>query len=108
MSRRSFSPPSYRLHRQSGQAIVTLRDCVTGRRRDILLGKHGTTESRKEYARIIAEWEASHQSTNPAGMVGRLSSRGRIDRPFPDLTINEVLLAFLRHCEMYYLKDGKP
>jgi hypothetical protein len=32
--------PSYRKHRQSGQAIVSLPDGM-GRRRDVLLGKHG-------------------------------------------------------------------
>ena len=38
MSRR-FSVPSYRLHKQSGQAVVTLPDGLGGRR-DVLLGPH--------------------------------------------------------------------
>src|SRR5262249_337342 len=50
--------PSYRLHRQSGQGVCTLTD-GTGGRRDVLLGKYGTKESRQEYARVISEWEAS-------------------------------------------------
>jgi integrase len=33
--------PTYRLHKQSGHAIVTLTDGLGGRR-DVLLGKHGT------------------------------------------------------------------
>jgi hypothetical protein len=37
MSERS-SVPSSRLHKQSGQAIVTLSNPVTGKRRDVLLG----------------------------------------------------------------------
>jgi len=37
--------PSYRLHKQSGQAVVTLSDHGGGRR-DFLLGKFGTSESR--------------------------------------------------------------
>jgi len=49
--------PSYRRHKQSGQAITTLVDGL-GRRRDVLLGKFGTRASRQEYARVIAEWEA--------------------------------------------------
>ena len=57
---RPISVPSYRLHKQSGQAVVTLRDSL-GNRRDVLLGKYGTAESRAEYARVIAEWEASHR-----------------------------------------------
>ena len=34
--------PSYRLHKPSGQAVVTLNG------RDYYLGKHGTAESRAE------------------------------------------------------------
>jgi hypothetical protein len=49
MSRRP-SVPSYRLHRQSGQAVVTLPDGLGGRR-DVLPGRHGTPESRAEDAR---------------------------------------------------------
>ena len=65
------SIPSYRRHKQSGQAIVTLSDGL-GNRRDVLLGKYRTTQSRLEYARVIAEWEAN----------GRLSSLKR-PRPGP-------------------------
>jgi hypothetical protein len=37
--------PSYRLHKQSGQAVVPLTDSL-GKRRDVLLGKYGPAESR--------------------------------------------------------------
>ncbi len=50
--------PSYRSHKASGQAVVTLPDVVTGRRKDFFLGRHGTKESRVEYAQVLAEWEA--------------------------------------------------
>jgi hypothetical protein len=50
--------PTYRLHKQSGQAVVTLTDGL-GRRRDVLLGKYDTSQSRAEYACVIAEWEAA-------------------------------------------------
>jgi hypothetical protein len=50
--------PTYRLHKQSGQAVVTLPDGL-GNRRDVLLGRYGSTESRKEYTRVLAEWESS-------------------------------------------------
>ena len=42
--------PSYRLHKPSGQAIVTLDG------KDIYLGPHGTQVSRSEYDRLIGEW----------------------------------------------------
>jgi hypothetical protein len=34
--------PAYRLRRQSGQAVVTLTDAVTGRKKFDHLGKHST------------------------------------------------------------------
>src|SRR5262245_19775424 len=90
MSRpRSVSPPTYRKHRQSGQAVVTLSD-PTGRRKDYLLGRHGSAESKREYARLIAEWTAGGQSIPHAG-------------PAPtDLSVNELLVRFWSHVNAYY------
>jgi hypothetical protein len=94
MSRRS-SVPSYRRHKQSGQAIVTLTDGVGGSR-DVLLGKHGTAESRQAYLRVIAEWEANgRRLAVPAAPAGSLA-------------INELMVAYVRFAEGYYLKNGKP
>jgi integrase len=85
--------PRYRKHKQSGQAIVTLTDGL-GRRRDVLLGKHGTPESRAEYARQIAEWESNGRNLPPRTV-------------HTDLTINELLLRFLRHADQHYRRpDG--
>jgi integrase len=87
--------PSYRRHKQSGQAVVTLRD-ATGRRRDVLLGKYGTAASRAAYARVIAEWEAA------GGVLPAAAAA-------PDLTVNELLVAFWRHAEEHYRRpDGTP
>jgi hypothetical protein len=41
--------PSYRRH-ISGQARVTLKDAVTGRRKDVLLGKFGDRKARPNMA----------------------------------------------------------
>jgi integrase len=88
--------PSYRHHKQSGQAVVTLTD-RSGCRRDILLGKYGSASSRQEYARAIAEWEtAGHRllHSRPAGVT---------------LSINELVSAFWDYAEQHYrLPDGKP
>jgi hypothetical protein len=46
MSKRS-PIPSYRLHKHSGQAVVTLLDW-TGRRRDVPLGRYDTPASRAD------------------------------------------------------------
>ena len=57
-------PPSYRLHKQSGQAIVTLNG------RDHLLGRHGTPESKDKYNRLIAEWIAAFPAKSYPGESG--------------------------------------
>lgn len=85
--------PAYRLHKQSGQAVVTLPDGF-GRRRDVLLGKHNRAASRKEYARVIQEWQTIRAATTGTEA---------------DLTTNEVLLHYVRHIEQYYRHaDGSP
>jgi integrase len=90
---RQKNVPTYRLHKSSGQAVVTLTDSVSGARKDRLLGKYDTAASRVEYARVLAEWEA----------------RGRcLDDPTADnLTVAELLVRFLRHAETYYGKRSK-
>jgi hypothetical protein len=67
---------------------VTLPDGF-GRHRDVLLGNYGTPESRKEYARVMAEWEAN----------GR-----RLPQPAvtSDITVNELLLTYWKHVRDYY------
>src|SRR5262249_7048274 len=89
---RDSAPPSYRLHRPSGQAVVPLNG------RDISLGRYGTPESRAEYDRLISEW-----LTNGRRLAATASESGA------DLTINEMLLPYLRHDDSYYRKpDGRP
>jgi integrase len=80
--------PAYRLHKQSGQTVVTLPDGL-GNRRDVLLGRHGTAESRKEYVRVLAEWEAKGRVLPPPVAAS-------------DLTINELVLAYWKHARVYY------
>ena len=65
--------PSYRLHKASGQAIVTL-DGAT-----VYLGAHDSRESRDKYRQVIGEWIAhrgerarawprtSRRATDPSG-----------------------------------------
>ena len=92
---RPRSIPTYRHHKQSGQAVVTLTD-PSGRRKDVLLGTYGTSESRIEYSRVIGEWEANNQ---------RLAAK----ELGPDWTVNELILRFWQHVEKHYRHpDGTP
>lgn len=91
------SDPSYRLHRQSGQAVVTLSDATDGRRRDFLLGEYDSPESKEEYQRVIATWKATGRrlpTSNPAAV---------------DITIAELTQQYWQHVEGYYRHpDGTP
>lgn len=81
--------PSYRKHRATGQAVVTLSG------RDFYLGPYGTTASKAEYNRLVREW-------NAAGGV-------LVDDSTSKLTIAELLLAFWKHAQSYYVDaDGVP
>jgi integrase len=93
---RSTRVPSYRRHKQSGQAVVTLTDGMGGRH-DVLLGKYGTATSRHEYARVLAEWEAAGRT-----LVKNAATAA-------DVTVNEVIVRFWQHAEEHYRHpDGTP
>lgn len=74
--------PSYRKHKATGQAVVTLDG------RTFYLGKHNTATSRAEYNRLIAEWMAEGGNFQAA--------------PSSDYTVAELLAAFLKHAQAYY------
>jgi integrase len=83
MASRGRRIPSYRLHKNSGQARVTIQG------RDYFLGKFDSEESRKEYARIIAEYLASEGKTT-------------FDKPVSELCVGHVLADYLDHCKGYF------
>ncbi len=73
--------PAYRLHKPTGQAVVTIDG------RDHYLGRHGTLASRAVYDRLIAEWVAR----SPAG-------------PCP--AVDEIIVRYLEFARAYYRKAG--
>src|SRR5688572_28186532 len=96
MPRLTNKLPSYRLHKRSGQAVVSLD------RRTVYLGKHGSPESRAEYDRVVAEWLVS-------GRRGATLKDDATPSPDPhDLTVNEVALAYWKYAERHYKHDGRP
>lgn len=82
--------PSYRLHRPSGQAVVTLSGS------DFYLGPHNSKISRQEYDRVTAEW---------LGNGRRLLDPEEEQRP---LALVEVLLAYWKFADRYYRKGDQP
>ncbi len=89
MPRLRQSVPKYRLHRASGQAIVTFAG------RDHYLGQHGSPESRAAYDRLIGEYLATGRNTTI------------VNRGF-SCSVAELLDAFLSHAEAFYRKGGRP
>jgi integrase len=81
--------PGYRLHKPSGLAVVTLGG------KDHYLGKHGSAESLAEYGRLIGEWMAGAGRARPAAAGA-------------DITVNELVLAYLHFADGYYRKNGRP
>ena len=85
----SKATPSYRKHKVSGQAVVTING------KDHYLGPHGTKASKLEYDRLIAEWLGNGRNV-----------------PFADkhaeLTVAEVMAAYLRWAKAYYRQSSEP
>ncbi len=98
-------PPSYLLHKPSGRARVRLNG------RDIYLGAYGTPESREAYHRLVAAWERNGRESPPQNAdltVRELSLRAdQQSRGGGDLSVNELVLAYVRHAELYYRKNAR-
>lgn len=79
----SARTPSYRLHKASGQAVVTLNG------RDVYLGRHGTQASEEAYDRAIGEWLAN----------------GRQLVKEHDTTVSELVVRYLEHVDASYTSN---
>jgi len=79
--------PSYRRHKPSGQAVVTING------RDIYLGRWNTKASRAEYDRLISEWLAGGRSLPPDDRNG--------------LTVSELALRYWKFAKQYYRRNGQ-
>lgn len=84
--------PAYRKRKGYTQAIVTLTDSATSKRRDYWLGEHGSPASRELYHRLVAEWEAGGRRLPEA-----LRDTGRrADARQAGPTVAELVLAYWR------------
>lgn len=93
-NRRLSKVPGYVLHRATGQAVVRING------KDHYLGKHGTPASHEAYERLLIQWRLQK--------VDQLQHANSIE--IPDITVEEFLLAYMRHAQEYYRdrRTGKP
>ena len=84
--------PSYLLHKASGQARVRING------REHLLGPYGSEERRIKYGKLNSQ-AAGGVSVDPLAKNHNDADSG--------LSVAELLLAFKRHADAYYSKDGK-
>jgi integrase len=86
MPRLTNKLPSYRRHKWSGRAVVTIAG------RDHYLGMWNSPESRAEYDRLIAEWAANGRG-RPARQPEAVPC---------DPSVVEVIAAFMKHAATHY------
>jgi integrase len=83
--------PAYGHHRPSNQARVRIGG------RDIYLGPYGSPESKTEYERVVRKWITDRAAAEV---------RARVEIA-TDLTVSELIVQYLMHAKVYYVKDGK-
>ncbi len=81
---RKPSPPGYCHHKTSNRAYTR----VNGKQ--IYLGDYDSKESRTKYAEIVADWSA-----------------GNLDKYGESVSIARLSVAYLKHAEKYYVKNGE-
>jgi integrase len=92
---RPISVPKLTHHKASGKAVVRLSGT------DVYCGVFGTPEAKARYDREVAEWLARGRLPDPTRQLLQAPS------PTPALSVNEILLAYMRHAEQHYRRsDG--
>jgi len=80
-------PPKYSKHKATGRAYVTLNGQAH------YLGKHGSPASKQAYESLITQW---------------VQGGGRyLPNAQDEITVVEVMTAYLAHAKRYYRKNGK-
>lgn len=100
-------PPKYRLHRSTGQAVVSVHGRV------IQLGPYGSPRSHERYQLEVERWRALRHRQRPEPVAAEpepieislqeLQSRRRRGHP---ITINEIALLYEEYAHGYYVKNG--
>lgn len=90
MSRKKSVIPSYLLHKPTGQARVRING------RDHYLGAYLSDESRRRYGELVS---------SPSGLPVDPIAPATPQDSGP--SVAELVLAYLKHAETYYVKDGR-
>src|SRR4029450_8216552 len=86
--------PTYRLHRASGRAVVTLPIAGVPRGRDVFLGRYGSPLSRQKYAQVIAQWTDAGDAPATAAS--------------DDVTVVELMDRYFQHVLAWYPHSDEP
>jgi len=91
------SLPSYRLHKPTGQAVVTIDG------QDFYLGTFGSARSKKKYNRLTDAWNArKERSAAEADELPPLAEVRDVS------TVKELILQYTLHAQRYYrASDGR-
>src|SRR5262245_55597926 len=96
------SLPTYRMHRPTGQAVVTVHDPATGRRTDHYLGEYGSKESHARYAQLVRGQppDAGRRADEPVGRTLQQVEAGVVP-PTTNLSVGAFYQRFLEHARAY-------
>ena len=79
--------PAYRHQKARNLAVVRIDG------KDVYLGEYDSPESKTKYERLISEWLRGHHQTPEIGT---------------DITVCELMAAYLTFASGYYVKHEKP
>lgn len=84
--------PSYRLHKASGQAVVTIRGQTH------YLGRFDSPESRRKYGELLVVLASESSSLPPVGQAAKDED---------GISIAELCVDYLSYAETHYVKNGR-
>lgn len=111
MPRLFHTPPKYRRHKSSNQAIIHFG----GRR--VYLGPYGSEKSYRRYQQLLGEWQAQRQLERPVEpkltadekrlqAITADSLRQKFKQRLK-VSVYELIVTYERHADEYYRKHGK-
>ena len=84
---------------KAGRLVVCLRDSRTGCRRTVYLGAAGTPEARREYARVLSEWEDGDRVVTPAASAIQYEAQRANTVSVAGVVLRYFRAVKARHCK---------